>query len=73
MECPNGLNGLDEVLRIKKVCTDRIAKYGLYSVKSGACKGCPYRYRGTNTISCCIFGDLPYSWSDESIKKSYPQ
>lgn len=28
---------------IRQFCTDRTEKYGLYTVKSGACKGCPYR------------------------------
>lgn len=54
---------------IKSFCTDRIKKYGLHTVKSGACKSCPYRYRGTKGGFCCIFGNLPYSWSAESINK----
>ena len=72
MQCAEGLNCKEEAMRIKAYCADRIEKYGLHSIRSGACKSCPYRYRGTNKISCCMFGNLPYSWSDESIEKSYP-
>lgn len=31
---------------IKECCTERINKYGLTTPNHGACKGCPYRYRG---------------------------
>ena len=48
--------------KIKEYCSNRIVKYGLTTPGHGACKSCPYRYRGKNDLYCCIFSDLPYSW-----------
>lgn len=53
---------LVEAKGIKDFCTESIDKYGLTTPNHGACKGCPYRYRGSSQIMCCIFSDLPYSW-----------
>ena len=54
---------------LKKFCTERIEKMGLHSLRSGACKSCPYRYRGTNKNSCCMFGTLPRDWDDVDINE----
>ena len=62
---------IEHVRYIKNLCTERVEKYGLYSVKRGACKSCPYRYRGSNPLFCCTFSNLPKDWSDESIDAMY--
>lgn len=69
--CSRDLTGRETALHIKNVCTIRVKKYGLYSIKRGACKGCPYRYRGNNPLMCCIFGNIPKDWSIESINECY--
>lgn len=53
----------DMVKYIHDFCKDRTDRMGLHSLKSGACKSCPYRYRGKKTdIYCCTFGTLPRDW-----------
>lgn len=60
-----GLNP-DMYKYIHDFCKDRIDRMGLYSLRSGACKSCPYRYRGKNTdMRCCIFGTVPRDWELE--------
>lgn len=71
MDCCKGLSGKETALSIKDFCTKRIEKYGLHTIKSGACKSCPFRYRGDNPLYCCMFGNLPYDWSIESINECY--
>lgn len=58
----NGLVGEESYNSIKEFCSDRINKYGLTTPNHGACKGCPYRYKGYNKLMCCIFANLPYTW-----------
>lgn len=58
----NGEVHEDSYNYIKDICSERIKKYGLTTPNHGACKGCPYRYKGDNTLMCCIFGNLPYTW-----------
>lgn len=70
-EVVEGLTDKSQVQCIKQMCTERVSKYGLTSVKGGACKGCPFRYRGSNPLFCCTFGNLPKDWSDESINRVY--
>ena len=69
--CDNNLTGKESALYLKEYCAKRIKKYGLTTVRSGACKGCPYRYRGERKNMCCMFGNIPASWSTESIEKAY--
>lgn len=60
-----GLNP-DMYKYIHDFCKDRIDRMGLYSLRSGACKSCPYRYRGKNKDTrCCIFGTVPRDWELE--------
>lgn len=55
---------------IKKFCMDRIERMGFYSVRSGACKSCPYRYRGSNTdLYCCMFETVPRDWEDVILEE----
>lgn len=55
---------------LKKFCTDRVDKMGLYSLRSGACKSCPYRYRGDNTeVYCCMFDIVPMNWESVVIEE----
>lgn len=58
----NGLVGEESYNNIKELCSNRIRKYGLTTPNHGACKGCPYRYKGDNKLMCCIFANLPYTW-----------
>lgn len=58
----NGIVQEDSYNYIKKFCSDRIKKHGLTTPNHGACKGCPYRYKGYNKLMCCIFANLPYTW-----------
>ena len=70
--CCEGLSDKATVLFIKKLCEERIEKYGLHSVKSGACKSCPYRYRGDKVNRlCCSFATIPMDWSNQSINEKY--
>lgn len=53
----------DMVEYIHDFCKDRIDRMGLHSLKNGACKSCPYRYKGERVESCCcMFGTLPRDW-----------
>lgn len=53
----------DMVKYIHDFCKDRIDRMSLHSLKSGACKSCPYRYRGEKVdLYCCTFGTLPRDW-----------
>lgn len=72
-ECCRDLSGIESALYIRDFCKKRVEKYNIYTVKSGACKGCPFRYRGNNPYICCLFGNTPYTWSDESIARNYRQ
>ena len=65
------LNGKETALYLKDFCSERIKKYGFYSLKSGACKGCPYKYRGSNPLMSCMFSNVPRDWSIESINEVY--
>lgn len=73
MDCSRDLSGKETALYLKEFCSKRIEKYGLHSIRSGACKGCPYRYRGNNPLVCCMFGNIPRDWSYESIDEYYIQ
>ena len=66
-----GLTGREQVDYIKEYCKKRVSKYGLTTIKGGACKSCIYRYRGTNPLYCCAFGNLPKDWSETSIVEVY--
>lgn len=70
--CNTQLNGYETAVFIKQLCIERISKMGLHTLKSGACKSCPFRYRGSNVDNnCCMFQNLPRDWSDEHMVNVY--